>query len=135
MTTELLRYRESLVTNLNNDAQSVLVADLNPFLGQLHDYRDRQGNYGFSLLHGQKNRLASRSAHKGSRNMAVNQMFGHGLDGIQIKRQILVHRRVHSTAQTFKHEGTGVSGIFVVELRVTSPHFSNSSCVREFGFH
>ena len=77
MTTELLRYRESLVTNLNDDAQSVLVADLNPFLGQLHDYRDRQGNYSFSLLYGKKNRLASRSAHKGSRNMAVNQMFGH----------------------------------------------------------
>lgn len=35
MTTELLRYRESLVTNLNNDAQSVLVTDFNPFLGQL----------------------------------------------------------------------------------------------------
>lgn len=135
MTTELLRYREGLVTNLNNDAQSVLVADLNPFLGQLHDYRDRQGNYGFSLLHGQKNRLSSRSAHKGSRNMAVNQMFRHGLDSIQVKRQILVHRRVHSAAQTFKHEGAGVSGIFVVELRVTSPHFPNSSCVRELGLH
>ena len=51
--------------------------------------------------------------------MAINQMFCHGLDGIQIQRQILVHRRVHGTTQTFKHEGTGVSGIFVVELRVT----------------
>ena len=116
MTTKLLRNRQGLVTNLNDDAQSILMADLNPFLGQLQAKRGTHSRYRFSLLHGQKDRLSGRSAHKGSRNMAVNQMLCHGLDSIQINRQILVHRRVHSTAQTFKHEGAGISGIFVVEL-------------------
>ena len=55
MTSKLLRYGKSFVTNLNDHAHSVFVTDLNPFLTQLQCEENQQSDYSFSLFHRQEN--------------------------------------------------------------------------------